>query len=79
MIRRSIFARIVFGSLALSSSLGAQAPAAVPPAPAAVIPNDYADDKAWLCRPGRKGDACDIDLTTTVVAADGTMTRCIAN
>lgn len=75
MIRRSVFALIVFGSLALSSSLGAQAPAAVPAAPAAVTPNDYSDDKTWLCRPGRKGDACDIDLTTTVVAADGTMTR----
>ena len=54
----------------------AQAPAA-PAAPAAadVKPNDYADEKSWLCRPGRKGDACDVDLTTTVVAADGTMTR----
>ena len=38
-------------------------------------PNDYADEKNWLCRPGRKGDACDVDLTTTVVAADGTLTR----
>ncbi len=75
MIRRSMLAFIVFASLALSSPLGAQAPAAAPAAPAAVTPNDYADDKAWLCRPGRKGDACDIDLTTTVVAADGTMTR----
>ncbi len=38
-------------------------------------PNDYKDDTSWLCRPGRKGDACDVDLTTTVVAADGTLTR----
>jgi hypothetical protein len=75
VIRRSIFALVVFGSLATSSSLGAQAPAPAPAAPAAVTPNDYTDDKTWLCRPGRKGDACDIDLTTTVVAADGTMTR----
>jgi hypothetical protein len=73
VIRRSIFAAVVFGSLSLSGSLSAQAPAAAPPA--AVTPNDYTDDKAWLCRPGRKGDACDIDLTTTVVAADGTLTR----
>jgi hypothetical protein len=73
VIRRSIFALVVFGSLALSGSLSAQAPAAA--APAAVTPNDYTDDKTWLCRPGRKGDACDIDLTTTVVAADGTLTR----
>src|SRR5215217_4465576 len=31
---------------------------------------DYSDDKSWLCRPGRH-DACDVDLNTTVVAADG--------
>lgn len=68
-----MFAAVVFGSLALSASPGAQAPAAAPVA--AVAPNDYTDGKAWLCRPGRQGDACDIDLTTTVVAADGTLTR----
>jgi len=33
-------------------------------------PNDYSDPKSWLCRPAGH-DACDIDLTTTVVAADG--------
>ena len=75
MIRRSIFALVLFGSLTAIAPLGAQAPAAQPVAPATVTPNDYTDDKTWLCRPGRKGDACDIDLTTTVVAADGTMTR----
>ena len=37
-------------------------------------PNDYADGKTWLCRPGRQ-DACAIDHTTTVVAADGKLTR----
>src|SRR5579884_1136178 len=36
--------------------------------------NDYADAKNWLCRPGQQ-DACAVDLTTTVVAADGTLTR----
>src|SRR5216110_3685393 len=36
--------------------------------------NDYADGKTWLCRPGRQ-DACAIDHTTTVVAADGKLTR----
>jgi hypothetical protein len=43
-------------------------------------PNDYGDAKSWLCRPGRPGgpgnkDACDVDQTTTVVAANGTFTR----
>src|SRR5262245_6462578 len=36
--------------------------------------NDYSDGRAWLCRPGRT-DACTIDLNTTVVAADGALTR----
>jgi pimeloyl-ACP methyl ester carboxylesterase len=55
---------------------------AQPPAPphaaapaAELAPNDYADEANWLCRPGRKGDVCDVDLTTTSVAADGTLTR----
>jgi hypothetical protein len=42
--------------------------------PAAPLPNDYTQGAAWLCRPGRE-DACAVDLTTTVVKADGTMTR----
>ena len=45
-----------------------QEPAAPP------TPNDYADGKNWLCRPGRE-DACAVDLATTVVAADGKLTR----
>ena len=55
----------------------AQVPAAPaqPAAPVEAKPNDYADEKSWLCRPGRKGDACDVDLTATVIAADGTLTR----
>jgi len=41
---------------------------------ASAQPNDYSDAKYWLCRPGRH-DACDTDLTTTVIAADGKMGR----
>ena len=37
-------------------------------------PNDYADGKTWLCRPGRQ-DACAIDHSTTVVAADGKLSK----
>jgi hypothetical protein len=37
-------------------------------------PNDYGDATSWLCRPGRQ-DACAVDLSTTVIAADGRMTR----
>lgn len=36
---------------------------------------DYDNMDYWLCRPGRDGDACDIDLTTTIVGADGSLTR----
>jgi len=35
---------------------------------------DYSDGSTWLCRPGRQ-DACAIDMTTTVVRADGAMSR----
>jgi len=38
-------------------------------------PNDYADAKTWLCRPGAPQNACDVDLATTIVAADGKLTR----
>lgn len=37
-------------------------------------PNDYGARASWLCRPGGH-DACDVDLTTTIVEADGTLTR----
>jgi hypothetical protein len=37
-------------------------------------PNDYGDGKSWLCRPGQH-DACDIDLTTTVIGAGGKLSR----
>ena len=37
-------------------------------------PNDYSKPASWLCRPGQH-DACDIDLTTTIIAPDGKLTR----
>jgi len=36
--------------------------------------NDYSKAETWLCRPGRQ-DACSVDLTATVVAANGKLTR----
>jgi hypothetical protein len=44
-------------------------------ASAQTTPNDYGDAKSWLCRPGLQHDACDIDLTTTVIATDGKLSR----
>lgn len=35
---------------------------------------DYSQGQNWLCRPGR-ADACTQDLTTTVIAADGSRVR----
>jgi hypothetical protein len=74
VIRRLVLvvATVFIASSALAQ---AQAPAAPPAQPAELKPNDYAADSSWLCKPGRKGDACDVDLTTTIVAADGTLTR----
>jgi Protein of unknown function (DUF3089) len=43
--------------------------------PNAAIPaNDYSAPGTWLCRPGIQG-ACNVDLSTTVVAANGAITR----
>jgi hypothetical protein len=36
--------------------------------------NDYSAEQSWLCRPGRQ-DACAVDLTTTVVRANGATER----
>ena len=60
--------RTALASLALlGAALGAQSPAVA-------AGNDYARAENWLCRPGRS-DACAVDLTTTVIAANGTLTR----
>jgi hypothetical protein len=53
----------------LAIALAAAAPQTAP-LPAANAAPDYSHDAAWLCRPGRE-DACAQDLTTTVIAADG--------
>jgi hypothetical protein len=43
---------------------------------AAALKNDYANPDNWLCRPGlaKEKDACAVDLSTTVIAADGKTT-----
>jgi DUF3089 family protein len=51
----------------------AQTPSPAPAADTTKI--DYSKPDTWLCRPGRTDDACAIDLTTTVIAANGTLTR----
>ena len=44
------------------------------PVSAAQAANDYSKPETWLCRPSRK-DSCAVDLTATVVAADGKLTK----
>ena len=53
-------------ALAVPALAHAQASEAAP-----TPPLDYADRHNWLCFPGKSLDACDVDLTTTIVTADG--------
>jgi hypothetical protein len=61
-----VLAALSLGSVLLAGT--AQAQATYPK-------NDYSKPEAWLCWPGKAGDACSADLTTTVIKADGSMTR----
>jgi hypothetical protein len=54
---------------------GSAATPAVGAAPVTPTPpqrNDYGLPESWLCRPGRE-DVCDTDLSSTTVAADGSI------
>ena len=62
MIRRTL-AVLALAAIGLT---GGSAQAQTAPAK-----NDYANSAVWLCWPGKAGDACGVDLTTTVVKADG--------
>jgi len=55
----------------------AQSPATRPPPDIAYPQNDYSDPKTWLCRPDlpESKNACNVDLTTTIVGADGKLAR----
>ena len=61
------------GASGSSTGAAGAVSAAGAPAAAAAGATDYSKPDVWLCRPGR-ADACAIDLSTTVVAADGTLT-----
>jgi hypothetical protein len=63
-------------AIVAAPATSAQAPlSASPSAASAIARNDYSDLQSWLCRPGRSDDACVVDMTTTVVAGDGTLTK----
>jgi hypothetical protein len=58
-----MLAALAMGALAMAA--GAHAQTAYPK-------NDYSKPETWLCRPDKStGNACNVDLTTTVVKADG--------
>jgi hypothetical protein len=65
MLRRTVIAGVSAAWIAAAFAAHAQA------APAPPAPNDYADKANWLCWPGASPNACQVDLTTTVVAAGG--------
>jgi DUF3089 family protein len=76
MLNRILYAMAFVAAMSPLAAAQTPAPTQAPaPAPAAVKPNDYSDPKSWLCRPGQAGSACDVDHTTTAVAADGKLTR----
>ena len=67
ILRASIAAcGLLLGATALAQSS--------PPEAAPQAANDYSKPETWLCRPGRK-DSCAVDLSTTIVAADGKLTQ----
>jgi hypothetical protein len=55
---------LALGAAVTMAGFGAQAQTAK---------NDYSKPAAWLCWPGKAGDACSVDMTTTVIRADGSM------
>lgn len=67
------WAALTASAVLMGSTALAEAPAE-PAGKAVAAKNDYAQASAWLCRPGRQ-DACAVDLTTTVIAADGSTTQ----
>jgi Protein of unknown function (DUF3089) len=69
--RRILERGIAIALLLATHAATAQAPAA---ATTTASPNDYSKPDTWLCRAGRE-DACTVDLTTTIVAANGKLTR----
>ena len=66
---------VVSGILVTAQTPATKPSPTFPTQAAAPSSNDYSQPENWLCRPGKTSDACAIDLTTTVVAADGKLTR----
>lgn len=52
---------------AAAPSAPSQAPAPQP----ATDATDYSDAANWLCRPGKSDDSCKVDISATIIKADG--------
>jgi len=66
---RTMLAAVAGASLLLSAGAAAAQTGAQT---AALPPNDYAKPDTWLCRPDKTaGNACNVNLSTTIVKADG--------
>jgi hypothetical protein len=63
---------VLFGLCLIPGAVWAQTPDQSKPAPAATK-NDYSKQDNWICWPGRQ-DSCTVDLSSTIVAADGKLT-----
>lgn len=75
MIQRFVIAvTLLYAFAGITLAQTAAAPAQTETAKPAVAKNDYSKGENWLCRPGRH-DACAVDLTTTVISADGKLKR----
>ncbi|GAB1261016.1 DUF3089 domain-containing protein [Aurantivibrio plasticivorans] len=62
-LSRSMSASLLLSSLAFGVSVSAE-----------TLPADYSKPESWLCRGADKDlGACDVDMTTTIVNADGSM------
>jgi hypothetical protein len=72
MRRRIVLALTLFVGLLSAETAIAQSQPQTATA-ASSTRNDYGEGKTWLCRPGRQ-DACAVDQSTTIVAADGKLT-----
>ena len=75
MLRRSLINRVfiagVFVGLFSGLTVSAQTKEV---AEKVAAKNDYSQSSTWLCRPGGQ-DACAVDQASTIIAADGTLTR----
>ena len=64
--------RMLLGALGLGVAMAVAGLAGT--ASAQMPKNDYGNKASWLCWTGKPGDACAVDLTTTVIKGDGSET-----